>query len=471
MATIAIATNGRTALLSSYVELGRRLARHGHRVVYVAETEVATGLTERGEEAVALDHDRRFDSMAAADPPPSGLRPAALVRWVARRRNLRARSVREGPDEVAAAVASLDPDLVILDAEFQLGLLATPGIEAPRAMAVTFFSIFRGPDLPPLDTMLGPPTSPVGRARIRLAWAWNRARGLAFRAARRCSRGGLATLVRPIRLDTNDLADLRAIARVRDIDLSSFADRSQWLRPHLVRDLPLFCLNAAEMDLPHRVSPRLIYLGPMVVTDRPEPAMEPDARSQWEALVASRQGATEPRPLVYATLGTYWSADRDTLATFVEVFRRRPDWDLVIGLGGVTDPDELGQLPANVVALRWAPQLEILAQADAVLTHGGTATVREAIAFGVPSVVCSTGFVDQHSIAARVRHHRLGLIADLGHDGPEQLEAKLAAALTDPDIADGVAAMRSTFNRYDDEDLAVAAIERFLAIHSPRSNR
>ncbi len=472
MATIVIATNGRASLLLSYRELARRLREAGHRVVIVTEASIAERL-QAEEPAVAgdvvpLDHDRRFGGEADADPPPRPTDPLAVVRWVRRRRRLRDLSI-DG-SELAATIGALDPDLLILDTEFQVGILATSHLDRPRVLAMTFFSIFAGPDLPPANTSLDPPTSASGRLRIRLAWRLVRLGAVYARLTRRLSQAGMAALLRPMALDSNDLADLRPLARRCGVDLRAIADRSQWLRPYLARDLPVLCLNPAELDFPHRPSPRIEYLGPLLGTDRVEPELGEEARGRWEALVEARAGTARPRPLIYATLGTFAVDERPLLDRIVAVATVRPDWDLVLGLGGAVDPDDLGPLPPNALPLRWAPQLRILAEADVVVTHGGTGTLREAIHHGVPSVVFPTGrgANDQAGAARRIAHHRLGVVGDPSTDTAADIEAAIDAALTDPAIRAGVERLQRVAVASTEDGRAVAAIERHLTADPPR---
>ena len=465
---VVIASNGLTSLLNASLELSRRLQAAGHRVTFVCGEGRAGPITAAGEAVVTLAHDRRFDDAAAADPPPpvGALRSprglAGLVRWARRRRALRDRSITV--DELADTIAGLDPDLVLIDVEFHTAVLATAGLTAPRALAMTFFSVFRGDDLPPLSSTLAPGTGPAWRLRVRAAWWWVGLGALVQRARRRLGAGGLAASLRPMRLDTVDLADLGPLAARCGVDLGASTDRSQWLRPHLAADLPVLCYNAAEMDLPHLPPPRLRYTGPLVGLDRPEPAFPPGTAERWEATVAARRSAASPRPLVYATLGTVWAADRDLLGRIVAAARLRPHWDLVLGLGGALEPDELGPLPDNVLAVRWAPQLAVLAEADVAISHGGSGTLREAVALGVPVVVYSTGFVDQDGNGVRVAHHRLGVVGDPA-DSPADVVARIEQALTDAGIADGLARMGEVFRRYDRAGTAVEVVEALAVEH------
>jgi hypothetical protein len=60
---------------------------------------------------------------------------------------------------------------------------------------------------------------------------------------------------------------------------------------------------------------------------------------------------------------------------------------LVISLGAVLHPDELGRLAGNPVVVEYAPQLELMRRSALAISHGGLNTVLEALSCGVPQVV------------------------------------------------------------------------------------
>ena len=74
---------------------------------------------------------------------------------------------------------------------------------------------------------------------------------------------------------------------------------------------------------------------------------------------------------------------------------------LVISLGGGLDPERLGILNGDPLVVRYAPQLEIVERAAAVITHAGLNTTLESLAEGMPLVCISLGN-DQPGVAARV---------------------------------------------------------------------
>lgn len=105
----------------------------------------------------------------------------------------------------------------------------------------------------------------------------------------------------------------------------------------------------------------------------------------------SRQKADFPfeqltrKPLIYISLGTIHTADRDFYQQCFEAFGASPGQ--VVVSAGSADLSALGQIPANFIARSSVPQLEILRRADLFITHGGMNSVQESLYFGVPMVV------------------------------------------------------------------------------------
>ena len=80
--------------------------------------------------------------------------------------------------------------------------------------------------------------------------------------------------------------------------------------------------------------------------------------------------------------------------------------------------------PSNVITAPFAPQLKLLGRASVFVTSGGAASVMEAVAAGVPMLVCpSSG--EEYVHAEFVRKAKNGLTANPGDDLAEKLRALL----------------------------------------------
>jgi UDP:flavonoid glycosyltransferase YjiC (YdhE family) len=81
------------------------------------------------------------------------------------------------------------------------------------------------------------------------------------------------------------------------------------------------------------------------------------------------------------------------------------------------DVDALGPAPANLHVERWVAPAAVLAQADAVVSHGGFGTTLGAVAAGLPLVVVPL-FGDQPDNARRIEIVRAGVVIWPDPDGP-----------------------------------------------------
>lgn len=98
------------------------------------------------------------------------------------------------------------------------------------------------------------------------------------------------------------------------------------------------------------------------------------------------------------------------------------------------DPAELGEVPSNVEVHSWVPQLAILRQADAFVTHAGAGGSQEGLATATPMVAVPQA-VDQFGNADMLRS--LGVARHLPMDEvtPERLRKDVLALLGDPEVA------------------------------------
>ncbi|WP_313645614.1 glycosyltransferase [Pseudomonas sp.] len=119
--------------------------------------------------------------------------------------------------------------------------------------------------------------------------------------------------------------------------------------------------------------------------------------------------ATSGKPLVFASLGTL-QGHRFDIFTRIAKACRLLDVDLLLAhCGGLDQAQQqrLRELGATYVT-DFAPQHWAVQQADVVVCHGGLNTVLDAVASHTALLVMPIAF-DQHGVAARVRHHGLGL--------------------------------------------------------------
>ncbi|HEU4423167.1 MAG TPA: macrolide family glycosyltransferase [Pilimelia sp.] len=169
---------------------------------------------------------------------------------------------------------------------------------------------------------------------------------------------------------------------------------------------------------------RFSFVGPCI---RPDP--DP---SRWRR--------PPGRPVLLATLGTVYNRHPAFYRACFAAFAGSP-WHVVLAVGERTDPAELGPAPDNVEVHRVVPQLAVLAQASAFLSHAGMGGLMEAIRAGVPQVAVPQT-LEQEANAQRLVE--LGLGVRLGAAGltPAGVRAAVDRVADDPIVVGRIAAMR-----------------------------
>ncbi len=110
---------------------------------------------------------------------------------------------------------------------------------------------------------------------------------------------------------------------------------------------------------------------------------------------------------------------------------------LVLSVGAKTDPAALGPLPADCIARKHVPQLEVLERASLFVTHGGMNSVSESLVQGVPMLVAPQG-ADQFMVARRVEELGLGRRLRRGDHAPERLRALGRTTIDDPGVKERI---------------------------------
>ena len=117
-------------------------------------------------------------------------------------------------------------------------------------------------------------------------------------------------------------------------------------------------------------------------------------------------------PLIYASMGTILNGRADVFRTIIAALAMHKHLQLVLSIGDQLDPRQLGPAPKNAIVINRAPQLDVLKRASVCITHSGLNTVLESLAQGVPQVAIPVAY-DQPGVAARIAHHRTGVVTSL----------------------------------------------------------
>ncbi len=146
----------------------------------------------------------------------------------------------------------------------------------------------------------------------------------------------------------------------------------------------------------------------------------------------------DTRPLVYVSFGSVAAQLPPAAAVYGRALEAVAGLPVRVLLT-VGSELELGEVPANVHVERWVPQAQVLADAAAVVCHGGSGTTLGALVAGVPTVFVPL-FADQPQNAVRVAGAGAGVVAPidgiqaaiervLAHDSYGAAAGRIAAEL------------------------------------------
>ncbi|MFB8027044.1 MULTISPECIES: macrolide-inactivating glycosyltransferase [unclassified Streptomyces] len=138
--------------------------------------------------------------------------------------------------------------------------------------------------------------------------------------------------------------------------------------------------------------------------------------------------------VLLVSLGSSYTDEPAFYRACVEAFGDLPDWHVVLQIGTHVDPRALGDVPDNVEVHSWVPQLSVLKQADAFITHAGAGGSQEGLATGTPMVAVPQA-VDQFGNADMLES--LGVARHLPKEEADaaSLRAAVLALVDDPEVA------------------------------------
>lgn len=177
------------------------------------------------------------------------------------------------------------------------------------------------------------------------------------------------------------------------------------------------------------------------------------------------QGHWDPpengRPVLLVSLGTAYNSRPEFYRMIITSAADRP-WHVVLATGDQVDPADLGPIPDNVEVRAWVPQLAVLGQARAFVTHAGMGSAMEGIHQQVP-LIALPQMAEQQANADRIAELGLGATLDPGRIDVETFWAVVAATADDNDIRDSLARMRAHMDAAGGATAAGDVVERVLA--------
>ena len=210
----------------------------------------------------------------------------------------------------------------------------------------------------------------------------------------------------------------------------------------------------AALEFPVRnLLPVVHYTGPFV-----DARQRPKIDFDWRLLDNRKAGP----PLIYASLGTLQNGSDQVFRIIAEACAGLSA-QLVLSLGGGLDPAGLGPLPGDPIVVKFAPQLDLVKRAAAVITHAGLNTVLESLAEGVP-LVCIPMGNDQPGVAARVAARGAGVVIPRRKLNVRRLHSAVRSVLEDESYRRAARNLQAAMRHIDGLDRAADIVEDALNI-------
>jgi len=191
--------------------------------------------------------------------------------------------------------------------------------------------------------------------------------------------------------------------------------------------------------------PHFHYAGPFKDDNGREPI--PFA---WEKLNGRR--------LVYVSMGTLVNGLEHIYRSILHAVAQLPEIQVVLSIGQNVRSEALGTIPSNVIAVRRAPQIELLKRAALCVTHAGLNTALECLAHGVPMVAIPIAY-DQPGIAVRIAHHGVGEFLDIEYVTSDRVKELVDQVLNNPQYREKARWFQKVITRTDGLNVAADIIE------------
>ena len=170
-------------------------------------------------------------------------------------------------------------------------------------------------------------------------------------------------------------------------------------------------------------------------------------------------------PIVYVSMGTLQNGLIDIFRSIAQAAVGLKELQFVLAVGTQLDPKHLGAVPANVMVVKYVPQIDVLKRSALCITHAGLNTALESLSTGVPMIALPITN-DQPGVAARIADKKLGVIMSPHEASPENVAAAIKRVLGDSTFRDNVRRMQESIRRTDGLSLAADILERAFKLEA-----
>lgn len=146
--------------------------------------------------------------------------------------------------------------------------------------------------------------------------------------------------------------------------------------------------------------------------------------------------------VLLVSLGSSFTKQPGFYRECVKAFGDLPGWHVVLQVGKHVTVDDLGEVPGNVEVRAWVPQLAILREADAFITHAGAGGSQEGLATATPMVAVPQA-VDQFGNADMLQGLGVARHVPMEEADAATLRAAVLALVDDPEVRRRLGAIRA----------------------------
>ena len=171
--------------------------------------------------------------------------------------------------------------------------------------------------------------------------------------------------------------------------------------------------------------------------------------------------------VLLVSLGSAFTRHPDFYRRCITAFGALPGWHTVLQIGRHVDPAALGAVPDSIEVHTWIPQLAILEQADAFLTHAGMGGSSEGLYCGIPMIAAPQA-ADQFANAEQLAALGVARIVDSATVTPDELRTALLQLTSDPAVSARCAGLRHQVREHGGAARAADLVEAELPSAVPR---
>lgn len=397
---------------------GKQLVEQGHRVLYAASENLKDHITANGFEF--------YEVPFGDDSAHSG---KFKNKWKLLFIGLRNRRLLVQNRKIAGLIlrnhnylkrihADLNPDLIIVDRAY--GPLALNALELNIKVCQieTTVSTARTRGLPPLGSYWIPSHSLF--SDLLCSWQW-----FAIFLERKLN----AWIYGSLKESLFSLAK-KASYPINKIDPDRYHNEGYDSIKELI-------VSPQEFDFPHTPKSNQVYIGPPLIINRNDSAVE-------NFINPFRN---EAKPLIYCAMGSlswrYMGIEK-FYKTLFEVFKKRPEYNFIVSISddGLRKKLDNERLP-HARTFKHVPQLKILNDVSVMINHGGLNSITECILLSVPMLIYpGTNQLDQPGNSSRVIYHGIGLRGKLGRESVRKMAHKIDRLVNDPVYRQNIIALR-----------------------------